>query len=145
MTTTALPMKAKVTRHFDAPAERVFDAWLDPDVARHWLFATPGEVVKMETDPRVGGAYTIVRRHDGQDFKGVGEYIEIDRPNRLVFTFCMPAMSPESHLITVDIQPKDEGCELTIVQAMQAEAAEYVGPIEAGWNEILDELTNVLR
>lgn len=143
--TTDLPSKANVTRRFDAPAERVFDAWLDPDIARHWLFATPGEVVKIELDPRVGGAWTIVRRHDGQDYEGVGEYVEIDRPNRLVFTFCMPAMSPESHVITVEIQPDGDGCELRVTQAMQAEAAEYVGPIEAGWNEILDELTNVVR
>lgn len=53
-------------------------------------------------------------------------------------------MSPESHVITEDIRPDDDGCELTVVQAMQAEAAEYVGPMEAGWNEILDELGTVI-
>lgn len=57
----------------------------------------------------------------------------------------MPAMSPEFHVITVEIAPKEDGCELTVVHAMQAEAAEFVGPIETGWNEMLDELTKVVR
>lgn len=57
----------------------------------------------------------------------------------------MSAMSPEFHVITVEIAPKEDGCELTVVHAMQAEAAEFVGPIETGWNEMLDELTKVVR
>src|SRR5688500_16486392 len=53
----------KVSRRFDASAERVFDAWLEPTTARKWLYATDdSEIVRCDLDARVGGSWTIVRR-----------------------------------------------------------------------------------
>src|SRR5262245_43078125 len=46
----------RVASVFDAPAERVFDAWLDPRIARRWLFATASHPTKpIRIDPRAGG------------------------------------------------------------------------------------------
>ena len=47
-----------VTRRFDQPPEKVFDAWLNPDVARRFLFTTAdSQVVVCEIDGRVGGRF----------------------------------------------------------------------------------------
>ena len=47
-----------ITRRFDFPMERVFDAWLDPAKASQFLFATPtGKLVRVEIDARVGGSF----------------------------------------------------------------------------------------
>ena len=55
-----------VTRSLEAGAERVFDAWVVPAVARKWLFATPtGVRVRVEIDARAGGKFEIVERRDG--------------------------------------------------------------------------------
>ena len=64
------PQKAivQVTRKFTASAERVFDAWLDPNTVGMWLFATPtGKMSKVKIDARVRGSYLIVESRDGAD------------------------------------------------------------------------------
>jgi uncharacterized protein YndB with AHSA1/START domain len=77
-----------VTRRFDFPIERVFDAWLDPERASKFLFATPtGTMVRAEIDARVGGSFNFTDRRDGEDVEHVGTYLEMDRPRRLAFTF----------------------------------------------------------
>src|SRR5688572_32910930 len=48
----------RVTRRLSAPAERVFDAWLEPEVAGRWLFATASRpMARVEVDARVGGSF----------------------------------------------------------------------------------------
>jgi uncharacterized protein YndB with AHSA1/START domain len=135
----------RVTRAFRAPAERVFDAWLDPQRAGKWLFATPeGEMVRVEIDPRVGGSYAFVDRRDGEDVAHTGTYLEIDRPRRLVFTFSVEKYSQDADRVTIDIVPLESGCELTLTHEMSAEYAEYAGRAEEGWTGILAKLDETL-
>src|SRR5437870_1551281 len=83
------PVTVTVKRRFDAAPERVFDAWLSPDMIRKWIFGSPDdeEVVRIAVDARVGGSFSIVLRRKGAEVDHAGEYLEIDRPRRLVFTF----------------------------------------------------------
>ena len=134
----------RVTRQYAAPPERVFDAWLDADGARRWLFATPtGEMVQAEMDPRVDGEWRLVERRDGGDAVHCGRYLAIDRPRRLAFTFAVDEES-EGDRVSVDVAPMDEGCELTLVHAMSAEWADYADRTEEGWRDILDGLATAL-
>ncbi|WP_224370823.1 SRPBCC family protein [Hyalangium versicolor] len=132
----------RVTRRFEASAERVFDAWLDPKRAGKWLFATPtGQMVRVEIDARVGGSFCIVDRRDGQDIEHVGKYLEIDRPRRLVFTFGVPKFSADSTRVSIDIVSKGAGCELTLTH--EGVLPDYASRTEEGWGKILDKLTEV--
>jgi uncharacterized protein YndB with AHSA1/START domain len=138
MTNDALP-SVRVTHRFDAPAERVFDAWLDPKTAGRWLFATAtGQMVRVEIDARVGGQFIIVERRDGEDVEHRGEYLDIDRPRRLVFTFGVPKYSSTTTRVRVDIVPRETGCELTLTH--EGVLPEYVDRTNAGWMEILGRL-----
>jgi uncharacterized protein YndB with AHSA1/START domain len=132
-------MTVQVTRYFEASPERVFDAWLDPQKAGQWLFATPsGQMVRVEIDARAGGSFLFVDRRDGEDVEHTGEYIEIDRPHRLVFTFTVPKYSQESTCVSIDIVPEGTGCRLTL--AHENVLADYASRTQAGWTGILDKL-----
>ena len=132
----------RVKHRFTASPERVFDAWLDPERARRFLFATPtGQMVVAETDPRVGGHFTFTDRRDGADVVHTGEYLEIDRPRRLVFTFAVPTYSPVVTRVTIEIVPLDSGCELTLTH--EGVLPEYAEGSVEGWTRILAGLAAI--
>lgn len=133
------PVTVQVSRRFDFPPERVFDAFLDPATARKFLFATPaGEMVRVEIDPRVGGRFVIVERRDGEEAEHYGTYIEIERPHRLVFDFSVNMASSDTTRVTIDIAPLATGCELTLTH--EGVWADYRKRTEEGWTTILDGL-----
>lgn len=143
---TKEPVRLEVTRRLPFPAERVFDAWLDARIARKFLFATEtGQMVRAETDPRVGGKYVFVDRRDGEDVEHTGEYLELDRPRRLVFTFLVPAHSSEAAVVEVDIAAEGpDACVLTLRQEMPAAYAQYKDRTIEGWTMIIGNLEKAL-
>jgi uncharacterized protein YndB with AHSA1/START domain len=142
---TQPPVVVRVTRRFAASAERVFDAFLDPEKAGRFMFATAtGQMVRAEVDPRVGGRYLFVDRRDGEDVEHHGEYLVIDRPRRLVFSFSVQKYSTDADRVEIDIVPLDAGCELTLTHEMKPEWAEYAGRTEEGWTNIIEGLARTL-
>jgi uncharacterized protein YndB with AHSA1/START domain len=141
------PVAIVITRRFAAAPERVFDAWLDPRLASKWLFATDtGVMIRAENDPRVGGRFAFTdRRPDMGDVEHTGAYLEIERPKLLVFTFGVPAFSPDFDRVSIDIRPTgDGGCELTLTHEMKPENAQWREGTEKGWNNILEGLARTL-
>jgi len=129
-----------VTHRYAASAERVFDAFLDPAIARRFLFATAtGEMIEAEIEPRVGGRYAFTeRRPDMGDVRHVGEYLEIDRPRRLVFTFGVPQLDPRMSTVTIEIAAAADGCVLTLTN--DGVPPDYLDGNRDGWTRILDGL-----
>jgi uncharacterized protein YndB with AHSA1/START domain len=144
-TTTLSPLVAK--RSYDASAERVFDAWLDPKTASKWLFTTEdSKIVRCVIDAHVGGKFEIVDRRDSGEFKGeirhVGEYLEIDRPRRLVFTFGVPQFDPRMTRVEIDIVTKGSGCELTLTH--YDVPPEWQERTNEGWTMLLGNLAKAI-
>jgi uncharacterized protein YndB with AHSA1/START domain len=133
------PAHASVTvsQRYEAAPERVFDAFLDVSIARCFLFATAtGEMIVAQIDPCVGGRYRFIeRRPDMGDVEHAGEYLKIDRPRRLVFSFGVPTFDPGLTTVAVDILSDDEGCVLTLTN--DGVPAEYVEGNRQGWTGIL--------
>jgi len=100
---------------FRAPAARVFAAWLDPDVARQWLFATATRpLASVEIDARVGGSFCLVDRGIGRIAEYRGTYVDIARPRRLAFTLVIDRHPQVVTRVGVEIAPQRNGCELTL-------------------------------
>jgi uncharacterized protein YndB with AHSA1/START domain len=132
-----------VRRVFDAPPERVFDAWLDSKAAGQWLFATDaGEMVRVEIDARVDGRFIFTDRRAGEDVEHIGEYLQIDRPRRLVFNFSVPKYSTAVTRVTIDFVPDGAGCELALRH--EGVLPEWLEPTRSGWTGILGKLANSL-
>ena len=79
-----------IERAYQAPAQRVFDAFTSVEVMRRWWHPAPDwETPEASVDLRVGGRLRVVMRDPDTDrrYGGGGEYTEIDPPRRLVFTW----------------------------------------------------------
>lgn len=138
-------LEISVQRDFDFPAERVFDAWLDPNSAKHWLFATPdGEMKRVEIDPKVGGTYVVVERRASGDAEHFGEYLRLERPNLLEFTFSVDRNAPGEDRVAVEITPLGKKCKVALRYGMDAKWADFAERTRSGWASILEGLDRTL-
>jgi uncharacterized protein YndB with AHSA1/START domain len=136
----AEPIVLTVERRIGATPEAVFDAWLDAKSVGRWLFATAdGVMEQVEIDPRVGGRFLIVERRGTDLAEHFGEYLEIDRPRRLVFSFA--AMRDSGYTrVAVTIAPDGTGSRVTLVHEMDPQWADYGDRTRDGWTKILAAL-----
>jgi uncharacterized protein YndB with AHSA1/START domain len=76
-----------ITREFDAPTELVFEAWTTPELVKRWWAGDRGEVTVAQIDLWIGGRWRcVMTANSGFEVAFSGEYLEIDRPHRLVRT-----------------------------------------------------------
>ncbi|MGH9346205.1 MAG: SRPBCC family protein [Vicinamibacterales bacterium] len=141
-TTERASVMAVVTRRFDASAERVFDAWLDPAQIRQWFGPGLGEMTRVETDPRAGGTFWIEQRRPEGDAPHTGEYLQIVRPRQLVFTWRTPPVEDTS-TVRVYITRLAGGCEVSVMHEIPAVWKDYLPRVEAGWNAMLGEMHRI--
>jgi uncharacterized protein YndB with AHSA1/START domain len=146
------PMTAvRLYRTFPAPPERVYRAWLDPELMRRWL--APGDltVTRAEVDERVGGRYSVWHAGPGGDVGGFEcELLELVPNQRIVarWGFVGPDRLEGPHydsLLTVTFrETPDGGTELTLVherlEELQAQRPDIADNVERGWEMVLDKL-----
>ena len=101
-----------LTRIIDAPREKLYRAWTEPELLKQWFAPAPYTTPHVELDVRVGGANTVVMRSpDGNDIPCGGVYLEVVPNQRLVFTDAYTsAWEPSAKpFMTVILTFDDEG------------------------------------
>jgi uncharacterized protein YndB with AHSA1/START domain len=144
---TKTSAKARVSRRFDATAERVFDAWLSCGMIEQWMFGPAvrdEEIVRLSIDPREGGAFSFVVDRGGEEIDHIGRYLEIDRPRRLMFTWTI-AGAPTGSRVLVEVAEREKGCEVSLTHELHPDWAHFVPRSEEGWRHMLDALAEALK
>jgi uncharacterized protein YndB with AHSA1/START domain len=147
-TPVATDQEVLITRIFEAPRERVFKAWTEPDDVAAWFgpegFDTPRDRIRI--DPRVGGRYelTMVRRDDGGEHAIGYDIVELVEPELIVLrSDPMPEVGmPEPTVVRVELHDHGAKTRMTLTDSPLPPAAR--GHAEAGWNAAFDKLATVV-
>jgi uncharacterized protein YndB with AHSA1/START domain len=140
----------RIVRTFDAAPGRVFDAWTDAAQFKAWMCPPGAGLDHCELDPRAGGAW-FVRGYgpDGSRFEKGGVYLEVRRPERLVFTWPYQPQagctSGDGRETTVELTFRAVGgrTEVTLVHGPFADSTGFNGHNE-GWKGSFDKLAAFL-
>jgi uncharacterized protein YndB with AHSA1/START domain len=148
-----------ISRVFDAPRELVFEAWTNPEYLLRW-FAPRGcsfEIARIDVRP--GGGFHSCIRDESFECWCLGEYREIVRPERLVYSLAIadrhgnkvaPASVghdprwPQETLLTVVFEDLGGRTQLTLRQDVAESLAKETGAYPS-WLEMLDRLDDLLR
>jgi uncharacterized protein YndB with AHSA1/START domain len=135
----------RMERTFAATPEEVFDAWTNPVVLERWWATTPkGTSPGCDVDLRVGGRYTLrMLGDDGELHMVGGEYREVTRPRRLVFTWCWQGEGGPHpghvSLVAIDFHSDGERTTVVLEHSGLASPESRKGHGE-GWNACFDGL-----
>lgn len=129
-------------RFLPIPREQVFAAWLDPASQAQWML--PGNVTAatIESDPRVGGKFRIVMEHGGDGAEHWGEYLTIEPPSLLSFTWISANTNLLTTTVTIDFLKAEGGTELILTHRGLPPAK--VTAHETGWGDIVRKAAEIL-
>ena len=150
--TTPSDREILMTRVFDAPRDLVFEAHSSCEHMSHWWGPRRYEVAKCELDFRPGGSWRIVQRgSDGEEHGFRGEFREIVRPERIVWTFEWEGLPGHISVQSVRFEQHDGKTTLTAVVAFDT-IEDRDGMLQSGMEggaaetyERLDEYLEVLK
>jgi uncharacterized protein YndB with AHSA1/START domain len=137
-----------LTRLIDAPREKLYRAWTDPELLRQWFAPLPYTTPVAELDVRPGGAnYIVMRDPEGNDLPNRGVYLEVVPNERLVVTDAfVKAWEPSGKpFMTLILTFEDEGGRTRYTARVlhwtveDTRAHEKMG-FHQGWGQCADQL-----
>ena len=138
-----------LTRLIDAPREKLYRAWTEPELLKQWFAPLPYTTPHVEVDVRPGGAaFIVMRGPDGKDLPNRGVYLEVVPNQRLVSTDAYTsAWEPsEKPFMTLILTFEDEGGKTRYTARARhwtvadRETHEKMG-FHQGWGICTDQLT----
>jgi uncharacterized protein YndB with AHSA1/START domain len=137
-----------ITRVFEAPRERVWQEWTEPERFADWFGGAESEVplTSVSMDARPGGSWrlTMFAEPGRREIHWNGEYLEVVEPERLVFTVSDQPEDDVYELVTVVlIDIGDDRTEMLFEQEGRMSAEEYERAGQ-GWSTFFDRIAERL-
>lgn len=153
MTASTEEIAVRLTRKLGAPPERVYRAWLDPELLKQWLAPGAMSAPRAEVEERPGGRFAVWHADEGGATGGIeAEILELVPNERIVLRhyFVGPEREADPGMesrLTVSLREVDAGTELTLVherlEGLRDRMPGVAEQVEAGWGSVLDKLESV--
>jgi uncharacterized protein YndB with AHSA1/START domain len=152
--TTSRPSDTELllTRVIDAPREKLYRAWTDPEIMKQFFVPRPWTTPKIEIDVRPGGGSLVVMADpEGNEYPNAGMYLEVVENERLVFTDAYTAgfIPSGKAFFTCHIMFEDEGGKTRYTARAlhwtkdDCDSHEKMG-FHEGWSQVADQLEEVV-
>jgi len=138
-------LTVNIEKIINAPIEKVFDAWFNPKLLSKFMMGMPDMLeTDVEIDPRKGGHFTFIMHLGDEKIPHTGEYLEISRPDKLVFTWVSSHSVVENSAVTLHFtKVGDNRTKVSLSHVKFINEEERSGH-EEGWGCILDKLNAVI-
>ena len=142
-----------LTRIIDAPREKVYRCWTDPELVKQWFAPRPWSTPEVRMDVRAGGSsHVVMRDPDGNDYPNPGLFLEVVPNEKLVFTdaFTSAWQPSEKPFMVVILTFEDEGgrTKYTAIArhwtVADREAHEKMG-FHEGWAQCANQLEELAK
>ncbi len=144
MIATETAQAVSLSRRFRGSREDIFDVWTSPVEMMEWWCPPGFSDLKIEQELREGGRYrySMRRDSDGEGFAHFGEFVEIRRPELLVFTWSWdaPNMDVADTRVTVKFETAGADTILTLIHEKLPDGATRNGH-QLGWLGMMDRLS----
>ena len=115
MTQPPSEASAVVRRLLPAPARLVYREWLDPEALADWMCPRPARCRKIQIEPFVGGSLALEIEDGPTVFWVTGEYLVLDPPSRLSFTWSCSTWADPGLRSVVDVRLEPAPDEQTLM------------------------------
>ena len=138
-------LSVNINKTIHGPIEKVFDAWLNPKLLAKFMKGMPDKTdTDVEIDAREGGRFTFVMHVDDDKIAHTGEYVEISRPDKLVFTWVSRYSTIDNSTVTLNFTKIDENRTNISLLHVKFIDQESRAAHEGGWRCILDKLSDII-
>ena len=136
----------EIERDIAATPDAVFDAWTTAESFAQWFGSRAVDVPADRLDfvaeeGRTWSATMVLP--DGNTIDWTGEFREITRPRRVVFTLTDQPVDPARAAVTVDLTSTDAGTHVRMTQETPGFTEEQKEGLVGGWQSFLDVLTEI--
>ena len=137
-------LTVNLEKTIEAPIEKVFDAWINPKILAQFMMPMPDMPDShVENDVREGGGFSIIMHAGSDDLPHTGEYLEINRPNKLVFTWASHC-SVDDSTVTLNFTKINDNTTNVSLSHIKFIDEKTRSDHEGGWGNILDSLNDIL-